>query len=223
MPTNPSVINDAVVTRFELPDIDGIVLSRLKASGAVQTARQVEDGLAGLSREAHAEGYARGYAEGRAAGERAAAADMTARLACFDAIMSQLSAPLAAFDQALVDDVAQLALLIARHLVRRELKTAPGEVVGVVRETMRLLPFATHGTTVRLNPDDVELVRTAFAASEEPIAWRLEADPLVTRGGCIVDSASSRIDASVEARLAAIASKMFGGERDSDRTHGGHA
>jgi flagellar assembly protein FliH len=220
---NPSVLDDAVVTRFELPDVDGIVLSRLTASGALQTARQVEDELAALSREAHAEGYARGYAEGRAAGEQAAASDMRARLSSFDAMLAQLSAPLAAFDQALVEDIAQLALLIARHLVRRELKTAPGEVVGVVRETMRLLPLASQGTSVRLHPDDVELVRGAFAASEEPIAWRLEADPLITRGGCVVDSASSHIDATVEARLAAIASKMFGGERDSDRADDGHA
>ena len=41
--------------------------------------------------------------------------------------------------------------------------------------------------------------------------------PLVARGGCVVETETSRIDATVESRIAAIASKMFGGERESDR------
>ena len=101
--------------------------------------------------------------------------------------------------------------------MRRELKTEPGEVVGVVRETLKYLPVASRGIRLRLNPDDSELVRDALSLGHDVLDWQLEADPLIARGGCIVETESSRIDASVEARLAAIVAKMFGGERESDR------
>ena len=94
---------------------------------------------------------------------------------------------------------------------------AAGEVVGVVRETMRHLPIAPRAARIRLHPEDVELVQHAFALRDDTKSWRLEPDPLVTRGGCVVETDSSRIDASVESRLAAIASRMLGGEREGDR------
>lgn len=202
----------ADVTRFELPAVEGVLAGDFDV-GRMPTARQLE----AMHKQAFAEGYAAGEAAGYADGE-ARSADVTAqRLRALDGMVRELQAPLAELDRDLVESVGELALLIARHLVRRELKAEPGEVVGVVRETIRHLPVASRGTRLRLNPDDVELVRDALALGNEDLGWRLEADPLIARGGCIVETETSRIDASVETRLAAIASKMFGGERESDR------
>jgi flagellar assembly protein FliH len=203
----------AVVTPFEFPAIEGVVVGDLDGNAAMPTARELE----ALHKQAWAEGYESGRAEGQAAGEKRAAELVRERLARLDGILHELGAPLATLDAELVEAVAELALLIARHLVRRELKAAPGEVVGVVRETMRHLPLASRGIMLRLNPEDVDLVRSALGLGDDVTAWRLEPDPLITRGGCLVESASSRIDATVESRLAAIASRMFGGEREGDR------
>ena len=60
-------------------------------------------------------------------------------------------------------------------------------------------------------------MRNALSLRDDQSHWQFEPDPLIARGGCMVETESSRIDASVETRLAAIASKMFGGERGSDR------
>lgn len=169
--------------------------------------------LAELHKQAHEEGFQQGHAEGL----QRAARDMQTRMNRLDSVLGQLMAPLAAVDEAVVEAVADLAVLVARHLVRRELKTNPGEVVGVVRETMRHLPVTPRAARIRLHPEDAELVESAFALGDDAKSWRLEPDPLVTRGGCIVETDSSRIDASVESRLAAIASKMLGGEREGDR------
>jgi flagellar assembly protein FliH len=200
------------VSRYEFPEIVGHVLG--SGISRIPTAEQI----AALHEQAYAEGYESGTAEGYAAGQQQASVELTERLECLDGLMSYLAAPLAELEDELVETVAELALLIARHLVRRELRTEPGEVIGVVRETMRHLPLASSSTVLRLNPDDLELVRSALALGDADTSqvWRMEADPLMTRGGCIVESASSRIDASVETRLAAIASQMFGGERGSD-------
>ncbi len=201
------------VTRYDFPEVEGTLPGGADGLAGMPTARQLE----ALQQQAYTEAYEHGEAEGYVAGERRATAAMTERVSRLNGIIHALGAPLANLDEELVESVAELSLLIARHLVRRELRTEPGEVVGVVRETMRHLPIATRGTTLRLNPDDVELVRSALALGNDAQTWRTEADPLISRGGCIVESASSRIDATVESRLAAIASKMFGGERGSDR------
>ena len=200
------------IARYEFPEVVGGAIGDF-GGGSMLTARQLE----GLHQQAYREGYDSGRAEGYAAGEREAAQDIRSRAGVLDALVRQLSTPLAELDQELVDSVAELALLIARHLVRRELKAAPGEVVAVVRETMRHLPVASRGTRLHLNPDDVELVRSALGIGTAEFTWRVEPDPLISRGGCLVETESSRIDATVETRLAAIASKMFGGERGSDR------
>jgi flagellar assembly protein FliH len=42
-------------------------------------------------------------------------------------------------------------------------------------------------------------------------------DPLITRGGCKVDTEVSYIDATVENRLAAVIATLFGGEREQDK------
>ncbi|MDH3451407.1 MAG: FliH/SctL family protein, partial [Gammaproteobacteria bacterium] len=41
-------------------------------------------------------------------------------------------------------------------------------------------------------------------------------DPLITRGGCKIDTDASRIDATLETRLAALAASVLVGERDGD-------
>lgn len=206
-------VGGETVARFEFPNVEGELVGNCGSGASMPTAGQIEQ----LHRAAWDEGFAAGRSAGYADGEAAGRHDMQQRAQMLESVLSELAAPLARLDHELVESVAELALLIARHLVRRELKATPGEVVGVVRETLRHLPVATRGTAIHLNPEDVELVRHALALGDDPVNWRLEADPLVTRGGCLVETETSRIDASVESRLAAIASRMFGGERESDR------
>ena len=201
------------VARYELPAVEGMLLGDFSDGASMPTARQVE----ALHKQAYSEGFEAGRADGYATGEDNAADEIGQRMTALNGILRDLRTPLAELDSELVESVADLAILIAKLLVRRELKTEPGEVVGVVRETIRHLPVASRGLRLRLNPDDVELVRDALALGHDVLDWQLEADPLIARGGCIVETESSRIDASVETRIAAIASKMFGGERESDR------
>lgn len=197
------------IARHAMPTMTGpIVGERHPGAHAVPNAQD----SARIREEAHmraqAEGRAQAYTDTKQKLEREI--DRLAR------IFDDLVAPLASVDDAVVDSVAELAVAIARQLVRRELKHAPGEVVGVVREAMRQLPLATRRARIHLHPDDHILVQEALAVRADT-AWQLEADPLIARGGCVVETESSRIDAQVESRIAAIAAKMFGGERGGDR------
>lgn len=201
----------AEVVRFELPLVEGPIVTDLRVIPHHE--RPTAATLEAIQKQA----YDEGFALGQQAGVRRGMLEIDKQVKRLDQVLTQLSTPFAELDEAVIASIADLAILIARHLVRRELKIDPGEVVGVVRETMRMLPIATRNARIHLHPEDVELVRSALAITDESREWRLEPDPRMTRGGCIVETDSSRIDASVESRLAAIASKMLGGERGGDR------
>lgn len=205
---------DGEVKPFELPLMEGMVVT---AGGTISTLSEslvpTASSLEAIQKEAHEEGFAVGHAEGLAQGS----AEVAAQAASLVEVLNALSTPFDELDQAVVNSVADLSILIAKHLVRRELKIDPGEIVAVVRDTMQHLPVAARNPRIRMHPEDIDIVEHALVIGEESRSWRLQADPLITRGGCVVETDASRIDASVESRLAAIVSKMFGGDREGDR------
>ena len=199
------------VKAFNLPLMEGMVVTDTGSISTVQapTAQSLE----ALHQQAYDEGQALGYAEGLESG----ASEIAEKVAVLASLVDTLAEPLRTLDGEVVSATAELAILIAKHLVRRELKIDPGEIVAVVRDTMQHLPVAARNPRIRMHPDDIDIVESALVIGEESRSWRMQPDPLVTRGGCIVETDASRIDASVESRLAAIVSKMFGGEREGDR------
>lgn len=212
--TATRVISNAQTRRWEPPPVEGELLlddgSRRKVQ--IPTARDLQ----AIEAAAQEEGYRAGHAEGLAAGTAEAQARLAASIDTFNAVLSTLSGPLEDLDEDMVQSIADLALTIARHIVRRELRTDPGEVVPVVRQALGALPVSQRRPRIRLNPEDVAIIAHALGMDDDDRNWRLEPDPLVSRGGCLVETDSSFIDATVESRIAAIASQMFGSERQRD-------
>jgi len=164
-------------------------------------------------REGHAEGYQRGLTEGLVAGRDEAAL----RIQTLDQILGLMSKPLESLNKAVEEELANLAIEIARHLVRRELRTSPGEIVAVTRATVNLLPVSSVGVQVRLHPDDAQLIREVLSLGrEEDPVWQIIEDQALTRGGCVVSTDLSRIDATVEKRLGAVIATMLGDEREPE-------
>lgn len=169
-----------------------------------------EQGYKKGQQEGHAEGYQRGYAEGLAAGRD----EVALRVQKFDQIMEFMHQPLEQLDAAVEDQLTWLATEIARQLVRRELHSSPGEIVAVVREAVALLPIASASVQVRLHPDDARLIREVLSLGrdDEPV-WRIIEDQTVSRGGCLVNTDLSRIDATLEKRLGLVIATVMGDER----------
>lgn len=158
------------------------------------------------------EGYAAGYAEGKAQA-RGENADLQARMR---AILNSLAGVLAEFDEHAERELVHLSVVLAQQLVRRELHIDPGELVPVVRESIGLLPSASRDIRVHVHPDDAPFVQEALRGGEFEGGIKFAEDPLISRGGCKVDTDASRIDATLETRLAALAAKVLVGERDGD-------
>lgn len=176
------------------------------------TAEAIEE----LQKKAYEEGRAEGFQKGFDEGEN----EIRLRVAHLEAVLNKLNQPLSDMDETVVEQMVSLSINIARQLVRRELKIDPGQVVAVVRETISSLPVAARNIRVFLNPEDALIVREMLAVSSGDQRWEIVEEPIMSRGGCKVVTDTSRIDASMESRLTAIAANLLGGERKSDDESG---
>lgn len=174
----------------------------------------------------HAQAYQEGFAEGRRAGEEAGyrqgratgEAEAEVLIGRLQSILDLLAAPLEDLDREVEESLVALATSIARHLLRRELRTDPGQVIAVVREAVSVLPVSARNVRLHLNPADAALVRERMRVGEgEESRWQIVEDPVITRGGCRVSTDVSMVDASVEQRFAAVVARVLGEEREGER------
>jgi flagellar assembly protein FliH len=162
--------------------------------------------------EARQAGYAAGLAEFEARN-----ADVSMHVQRFDNILNMLTKPLAEMDAQVERQLTTLALTVARHLVRRELRVDPTQVVAIIRETVALLPAAARNVRVHLHPEDAALVRERLAQPQTERAWTIVEDPIASRGGCRVTTETAHIDARLETRLGQVIAQVLGSERAEER------
>ncbi len=204
--------------RWELP----VVGEQAEAPGreALPTAAEIESIQKQAHAEGHENGYREGYREGFDKGLAEGEAEVRQRAARLQELLDQLEAPFEELDEAVIEQTAQLAIAVARQIIRRELHTDPGQVVGVVREALKALPIVARHIRVYLHPEDAALVREALSLQDEADdgsqTWRIVEEPLLSRGGCRITSENSTIDATVETRLQRVITGLLGGERASD-------
>jgi flagellar assembly protein FliH len=199
---------DDAVARWDLPAVEGPLVQRRGAGVNVMHLEAVE-------RDAWDQGLASGEAEGLRRGEAAFAKrinELDVKFAALDAILGTLAKPLEQLDAAIEHELTRLALMIAKHLVRRELRLDPAQVIGIIRHTVGLLPVATRDLKVHLHPDDAAIVREKLAQPSGEPEWVLKEDPLLARGGCRLTTATSSVDARLESRVAEAVNTLLGDE-----------
>lgn len=199
--------------RYELPSISGLAVQGRRAGKTVQ---ELED----LEQRTYDEAYAKGLAEGREQGFAAVEREMRpqlqqlqTRIERFEAIVDSLARPLQELDPEVEAQLLQLALTIGRHLVRRELRIDPTQVIAIIRESVALLPASARDVRVHLHPEDAAVVREKLAAPVGERAWTIAEDPVMGRGGCRVTTETAQIDARLETRIGSVVSALLGDER----------
>jgi flagellar assembly protein FliH len=169
-------------------------------------------GLADLQAEAYREAFDQGLAEGRAAGRE----EVRQQVERISGLFYDLAKPFEELDAEVERELLTLAMALARQIVRREIKTEPTQIIGIIREAIAALPVAARDVRVHLHPEDAAVVRQHLAPTERERAWTIVEDPVMSRGGCQVTTNASRIDARLETRLGAILSELLGTERSAD-------
>ena len=159
--------------------------------------------LSSSREEARRSGWEQGLSEGRQAarGELKLQADRLQR------IIEQLASPLAHAGQEVQDELVKLAMAIAQQVVVRELNTQPEQIRDVVTQAIAALPAGNRHLRIHLHPEDAHLLAEHMDAHEGG-SWKVIEDPSLTRGGCVIDAGSTRIDARLETRLQDILARL---------------
>lgn len=187
---------DPVLRPSPAPEAGGISLP------TIEQITQIQD-------QARQEGFEMGHAEGRAEGLREATLE-TARLrALADAFGDEVRRA----DETISQQVLDLAIDLARALLKSSLAVRPELVLPVVREAVRYLPALHQPAMLYLHPDDSDLVRGRMGDELEKTGWHLADDPQLEPGGCRVETANSQIDASLPTRWQRLAAALG---KDSD-------
>lgn len=167
------------------------------------------------------EGYQHGFEQGLKDGGQKAYEEnvelLNNKAAEFTALMAALTEPFKALDEEVENELVKLAIGIANQIIRREIKLDPGQVIATVREAINILPLSSQKIMLYLHPEDAGLVRSVLALDEMTTPWGITEDPLITRGGCRVDTDVSHVNATIENRLAAVIATTLGGERERDK------
>ena len=207
--------DDAVQIRtWRMPDIDGAVLgSRHRRDFFGDTPEEANAALERLQQQAWDAGMAQARADIDAMQQQ-----LLVQQRAFEAAVTALAQPLCAVDEQVRGQLTELAISIARHVLRRELRIDPSQVIAIVRDTVGLLPAATPDVRVMMHPEDAALLRAKLSLPQGEGAWTLLEDPTLSRGGCRVAAGVSQIDARVESRLSAVISSLLGDERARERS-----
>jgi len=177
--------------------------ARIIAQGQAEALERIEAARAEAGR-IHAEARDRGLKEALdAAQERAdrLAAELRAR---FDAQVAEINREREEFFSRVEPEMAALAVSVAEKVVAQEIATQPEIVLNLVRNSMKRMK-ERETLRVRLNPEDLELVRQArddlIAAVDGVQRLELIEDRRVDRGGCIVESRNGNLDARIKTQL----------------------
>lgn len=201
-----------VIRSEDLSDCQAWLAPEVGKSGAGTarplTARQLEE----IHNRARQEGWQQGLQEGRKQGLE----EMQVHAGTLQTLIACLEKPFEQLDDVVERQLAELAMLVARQLVRRELLTEPKQIIAVVREALGSLPVAARNVRLAVHPEDAALIRETLSIGDSESRLQVVEDPVLSRGGCKVVSDTSQIDASVEARLNAIINHVLGGQRNSD-------
>ncbi len=178
---------------------------------------EVQQRIAAMERDA----FAKGYAQGERAGTEAAATRAEGMLRRLGQTVEELGSLRSEIIRRTERQTVQLVMAIAERIVQRELTIDRGLLVGMARAALDRL--GEYGSaTIRLHPDDFAAIGVKATTSEGPV--RIVADPVVTRGGCLVQSDFGFMDVSPDAQFRELARALLSEAdpvaTDADASHG---
>lgn len=153
------------------------------------------------------------YARGLVDGERKAAAATEARANELRALVASATEKLAeaasVAPDVLEENIAALAVIVARHIVQREVALDHEVVADLVRRSLTEFPI-DQTLRIRVNPMDLALL--TMNGDRAPITGRYDvtwlADNRISRGGCLIEGRDRIVDGRVDTALERAYRKM---------------
>jgi flagellar assembly protein FliH len=146
--------------------------------------------------------YHEGFEAGRVEGERAEQMRLANARRAAEHALDDVRAGETKWAGTIEENVAALAVAVARQLLARELRSEPAALVDLVRRALAEFPI-DQPIRIRVNPGDLAALSTVNPAA--PITTGREAawvaDAQIAPGGCMVEGRDRIIDGRVDAAL----------------------
>jgi flagellar assembly protein FliH len=181
-----------------------LLASQTKAREEAQDASQAEQ----QRLKSYQDGYAAGMAQGRALAQTELHLQMQDFLANqaqqnatqLTALFAATQAGVADAAQVMAQGVLALSCELARQVLRQELSVNPNVVLPVLREALDLLGAEHRSAVVRMSPTDFAVLQPLVQSEFSGMALTLRADASILPGGCLLESAGTVVDASLQNR-----------------------
>jgi flagellar assembly protein FliH len=170
-----------------------------KAPDAAEQLAQLEVQYAQKVREAHAAGVQ----EGQTAGQNRAAAELQPVIARLTQSIQEVANLRARLRHEAEADVVQLALAIARRVIRRELVADPDALRGLVVAALEKLQ-GQEVSRVKVHPSHVATVTACLQQARSGGLVEVVSDPSREPGSVIFETTHGNLDASVDSQLQEI-------------------
>ena len=195
----PYTVEEHEVKHYVPKELTGRIVGLRTEAVRPQTVEEIE----ALQRLASEEAKKAGYAEGLKQGLQ----DMKIKANQLQSVLNFLQAPLEELDQKVEYQITELSLFLAKQLLRKESSMDEKHIQNLVHESLDFLPVKASNIRVRLNPADIELLNKADINTAEQ-KWTCVADASVKAGGCMIESDTSHIDASLEERVEQLVEQL---------------
>lgn len=191
------------VAQWRFGDVDVEALSAIERERVrLDAEAQARDALA------RQQGYAEGFEQGRLQAEQDAQRRLEAYLqgqgqeaaARLAQVISSAGAQMDEAAQQMARAVLELGCEVARAVLRQELSVNPNVLQPLIREALSVLAEQGKAASVRLHPVDLDMMGETLRAEFASLSLSLVPDAGLTPGGCLVSSAGTVVDATLQGR-----------------------
>jgi flagellar assembly protein FliH len=154
---------------------------------------------------AQSRGFQAGKWEGLESG-RAEAEQIVHRMT---ELLDEMSKPYRSRDHVVTQELANVAMLIAQQVIRRELMINSDVVTDMAKEALSTMSSLEGDIEISLHPSDMEMVHQLAKGRLEGKSWKLVVDPELLPGGCRIKTPISYVDGSMENQMEMVFSRLI--------------
>jgi len=165
-----------------------------------------------LKLKAQKEGFAKGFDEGHQTGLQTGRQEglqsVQRELAILQQVFNHLNAYLKEAEHSLAQGVLDLALDLAKAMLKSAFKVNPELIIPVVEQAIASLPSAQLAAKLFLHPTDASLVSNKIGADLSKAGWSILPDSELKPGDCRIETLTNQINASLSSRWNELANAL---------------
>ena len=197
--SNRFKVSESDIQHYVPPELTGNIVGMQDEAIRPQTVEEIE----ALQKQAYDEAVKAGHEDGLKQGLR----EMEVKAKQLQNMFNFLQQPLNELDKEVEQQLTELAIMLSEKLLQKESKLDVQHIQNLVHESLEYLPAKSRDIQVRLNADDIALLTQAEIDIDQQ-SWSCVADNSITPGGCVIESNSSHIDATVETRVQQLVDQL---------------